>query len=154
MPDWQPFKPITLSEETSKDRDKTFRQIQNNPCSYIPSSPSCCFFIISSSKMWMTRLCAILIRANKQEKGGKDSACEGVWANAYGSACVSTCVGEPYAAKWQPRGGERLMKTECENWKERKSQKCNGMKERQDNVGREKVCETVMRQTVLRLDRG
>lgn len=38
--------------------------------------------------------------------------------NAYGSACVSTCVGEPYAAKWQPRGGERLMKIECENWKQ------------------------------------
>ena len=49
-------------------------------------------------------------------------------------------MGAPYAAKWQPRGGERLMKTECENWKERKRQKGECMKEREDNVGREKVC--------------
>ena len=49
-------------------------------------------------------------------------------------------MGAPYAAKWQPRGGERLMKTECENWKERKRQKGERMKEREDNMEREKVC--------------
>lgn len=32
----------------------------------------------------------------------------------YGRGCVSNCVGEPYAAKWQPRGGERLIKMEWE----------------------------------------
>lgn len=78
----------------------------------------------------MTRPGAILIKthregrwANKQEKRGRDGACEGVWANTYGSACVSTCVGEPYAAKWQPRGGERLIKIEWELVREGKMEK-------------------------------
>lgn len=65
----------------------------------------------------------LLIGANRQKKTDKDCAFEAVSASAYGSACASTCVGEPYAAKWQPRGGERLFKTECEKWKERKRQK-------------------------------
>lgn len=61
---------------------------------------------------------------NGQKKTDKDiCAFEAVRASVYESACVSTCVGEPYAAKWQPRGGERLVETECENWKERKRQK-------------------------------
>lgn len=48
---------------------------------------------------------------NNSKQTGEEREWEGARAHAEGSACVSTCVGEPYAAKWQPTGGERLMKT-------------------------------------------
>lgn len=73
--------------------------------------------------------------ANKQEKRGKYSA------NAYGSACVTTCVGEPYAAKWQPTGGERLTKIEWEPEREGKTEEWLHGTERGKRGGRKSVCE-------------